>query len=61
MKLVLIEPNRPRRTPEYVAQAVGAKLVVLPGMVGGHEKVADYAGLFDYDVAQIAAALKASK
>lgn len=60
-KLVMIEPNRPRKTPQYVADAIGAKLVILPGMVGGHEKIKDYLGLFDYDVAQITAALKARK
>jgi zinc/manganese transport system substrate-binding protein len=60
-KLVLIEPNRPRKTPDYVAQSIGAKVVVVPGMVGGNEKIKDYFGLFDYDVAQITAALKDSK
>jgi hypothetical protein len=30
-------------------------------MVGGHEKIKDYFGLFDYDLAQIIAALKDSK
>ncbi|MBI3415803.1 MAG: zinc ABC transporter substrate-binding protein [Verrucomicrobia bacterium] len=60
VKLVLIEPFRPRKTPEYVAQAIGAKLVLLPGSVGGNEKVKDYLSLFDYDVEQIGAALKAS-
>jgi len=61
VKIVMIEPFRPRRTPEYVAQAIGAKLLLLPGAVGGNEKVKDYIGLFDYDVAQIAAALKEAK
>jgi ABC-type Zn uptake system ZnuABC Zn-binding protein ZnuA len=61
VKLVMIEPFRPRRTPEYVAQAIGSKLIILPAAVGGNEKTKDYLGLFDYDVAQIAAALKESK
>lgn len=61
VKIVMIEPFRPRRTPEYVAQAIGAKLLLLPGAVGGNEKVKDYIGLFDYDVAQIASALKEAK
>jgi ABC-type Zn uptake system ZnuABC Zn-binding protein ZnuA len=60
-KLVMIEPNRSRKTAQYVADAIGAKLVILPGMVGGHEKIRDYFDLFDYDVAQITAALKDSK
>lgn len=60
-KLVMIEPNRPRKTPQYVAEAIGAKLVIVPGMVGGHEKIKDYFSLFDYNVAQITAALKEQK
>jgi len=58
VKLVLIEPNRPRKTPAYVAEASGAKLVIIPQMVGGNEKVKDYFDLFDYDVGQIVQALK---
>src|SRR6266850_1218133 len=61
VKVVMIEPFRPRKTPEYVAQAVGAKLLLLPGSVGGNEKVSDYLGLFDYDIGQVVAALKDSK
>jgi ABC-type Zn uptake system ZnuABC Zn-binding protein ZnuA len=61
VKLVLVEPNRPRKTPTYVAEAVGAKLVIVPGLVNGAEKAKDYISLFDYDVAQITAALKESK
>ena len=60
-KLVMIEPNRPRKTPQYVADAIGAKLAIVPGMVGGHEKIKDYFSLFDYNVAQITAALKELK
>jgi ABC-type Zn uptake system ZnuABC Zn-binding protein ZnuA len=61
VKLVMIEPFRPYKTPEYVAQAIGAKLLRLPTSVGGNEKVKDYVSLFDYDVAQIAGALKGSQ
>ena len=60
VKLVLIEPNRSRRTPQQIAMAVGAKVVVLPGMVGGHEKIKSYFDLFDYDVGLIVSALKGS-
>jgi zinc/manganese transport system substrate-binding protein len=61
VKLILIEPFRPRKTPEYAANAIGAKLLVLPEKVGGNEKVKDYFGLFDYDVGQIVEAMKGSK
>jgi zinc/manganese transport system substrate-binding protein len=60
-KLILVEPFRPRKTPTSVAQAIGAKLLLVPASVNGHEKVKDYISLFDYDVAQIATALKESK
>jgi hypothetical protein len=55
---VLIEPFRPHKTPEYVAHAIGAKLLVLPDSVNGNGMVKDYISLFDYDVAQITAALR---
>ena len=61
LKLLMIEPFRPRKTPEYIAQAIGGKLLFLPGSVGGNEHAKDYFSLFDYDVSQVAAALKASK
>jgi zinc/manganese transport system substrate-binding protein len=58
VKLVIVEPFRPRKTPEYVAGAIGAKLLLLPGSTEGNEKIKDYIGLFDYDVAKIVEALK---
>src|SRR6185503_7491342 len=61
VKIVMIEPFRPRKTPDYVAQGAGAKLLVLPASVGGNEKVKDYFSLFDYDLAQIVVALKEAK
>jgi zinc/manganese transport system substrate-binding protein len=60
-RLILIETFRARRTPEYTANATGAKVVVLPESVGGHEKVRDYFDLFDYAVTQIDSALKSLK
>lgn len=56
VKYVIIEPNRPRRTPEYVAEAVGAKSLVLPALVGGNERIKTYFDLFDYNVSQFASA-----
>jgi len=61
VKLVLVEPFRPRKTPEYLAPAIGARLLLLPQSVGGNEQSRDYLGLLDYDVNQIATALKESK
>jgi zinc/manganese transport system substrate-binding protein len=61
VKLVIIEPFRPRKTPEYVANQIGAKLVILPEKVGGNEKTGDYVSLFDYDVKEVARALSSSR
>src|SRR2546427_3114114 len=58
VKLIMVESFRPRKTPEYVAKAAGAKLLLLAGSVDANEKVKDYFDLFDYDVAQIVEALK---
>jgi zinc/manganese transport system substrate-binding protein len=60
VKLVIVEPYRPRKTPEYVAHSLSAKLVIIPEKVEGNPKVKDYIGLFEYDVAQLSAALKAT-
>jgi zinc/manganese transport system substrate-binding protein len=61
VKLVLVETFRPRRTPEYVAQTIGAKLVVVAPAVGGNERAGDYISLFDYNVDQIVSAVKESR
>jgi zinc/manganese transport system substrate-binding protein len=61
VKLVVIEPSRPQRTPKYVADAIGGKLVILPLMVGGDDKIKSYFDLFDYDIAKITTALKAKQ
>jgi ABC-type Zn uptake system ZnuABC Zn-binding protein ZnuA len=58
VRLVVIEPFRPRKTPEYVAGATGAKLVLVPVMVGGNEKIKSCFDLFDYMVAEFTSALK---
>lgn len=58
VKLVIIDSFRPRKTPGQIAQAIGAKLLVLPLMPGGNEPGGDFFGWFDYLVAQVAAALK---
>jgi ABC-type Zn uptake system ZnuABC Zn-binding protein ZnuA len=60
VRLILSEPNRLRKTPEHIAEATGARLVLLPGLVGGTEKATDYIALFDYNVRLLADALKAA-
>ncbi len=54
VKAIIIEPNKERKTPDFVADNTGAKVLVLPGTVEGSKEVKDYVSLFDYDLAQIA-------
>ncbi|MGC8744789.1 MAG: metal ABC transporter substrate-binding protein [Verrucomicrobiia bacterium] len=58
VKLVVIEPNRPRKTPTQVASAIGAKLVICPLMPGGGNSPEDFFGFYDYVVKTIANSLK---
>ena len=58
VKLILIEPFRERKTPEFAASQTGAKIVIFPIMVGGQKETDDYLSLFDYTINQIVSALK---
>jgi zinc/manganese transport system substrate-binding protein len=60
IKLILQEPFRPHKTSDYLAQATGARVVLVPAMVGGNESIRDYFQLFDYAINQIVTALKAA-
>lgn len=57
VKAIIIEPNKEKKTPEFIAEKTGAKVLVLPGTVGGNEETEDYISLFDYNLAQLAAAI----
>jgi zinc/manganese transport system substrate-binding protein len=58
-KLILIEPNRERKVPDFVAEKAGARVVLLPIMPGVPE-APEYIDLIDYDVRQIVAAARGS-
>ena len=58
VKLVMVEPNRSKKTSEYVASSLGVKVVYLPILVGGNEEATDYIKLIDYNVKSAAKALK---
>jgi zinc/manganese transport system substrate-binding protein len=47
VKLILVEPNHERKTPMFVAQETGAKVALVPSMVGGTKEAADYFALFE--------------
>jgi ABC-type Zn uptake system ZnuABC Zn-binding protein ZnuA len=58
VKLMLIEPYFDLKTPNSIARATGAEVVVVPPSVGGVKEVTDYIKLFDYDVNLIVEAIK---
>ncbi|MGR3311244.1 MAG: metal ABC transporter substrate-binding protein [Candidatus Brocadiales bacterium] len=58
VKVIIIEPNKEKKTPDFIAKKTGAKVLVLPGTVGSNRKVKDYISLFDYNLTQLASAIK---
>jgi ABC-type Zn uptake system ZnuABC Zn-binding protein ZnuA len=60
VQLILVEPFRPRRTPMTIADATGARLVLIPEMVGGVPEAGDFFGLFDCVVERLTAGTTAS-
>lgn len=59
VKLVLMEPNRARKTPQFVADSIGAKLVVCPGLVGGSPEAKTCLDLIDHDLRALLKAAQA--
>ncbi|MGE5200256.1 MAG: metal ABC transporter substrate-binding protein, partial [Rhodospirillaceae bacterium] len=60
VKLILVEPYFDLATPQSVARATGGRVLVMPPAVGGVKEATDYFALFDYDVALLADAIKAT-
>ena len=58
VKLVMMEPNRARKTPQFVADSIGAKLVICPGLVGGSPEAKTCCDLID---SNLRALLKAAQ
>jgi zinc/manganese transport system substrate-binding protein len=50
VKILMIEPYFDLKTPESIGRETGAKVLVFPPSVGGVKEIADYLGLFDYDI-----------
>src|SRR6266853_6808903 len=48
IKLIMVEPYFDLRTPNSIAQATGATVVILMPSVGGVKEITDYFKLFDY-------------
>ena len=57
-KIIVVEPYFDLKTPQAITNQIGGKVMVLAPSVGGAKEAADYIQLFDYDIAQLAAALK---
>jgi ABC-type Zn uptake system ZnuABC Zn-binding protein ZnuA len=58
VKFVMIEPYRPRKSAEQVAEAIGARMIVLPDKTGSTPEAKDYIRLFDAIVGQLTEATK---
>ena len=50
VKIIIVEPYFNLKTPEAIARATGARVVVLMPSVGGTEEITDYFSLFDYNL-----------
>jgi zinc/manganese transport system substrate-binding protein len=60
IKLILVEPYFDLKTPESIARATGARVLVMPPSVGGIKEATDFFALFDYNVALLVNAIKAT-
>jgi zinc/manganese transport system substrate-binding protein len=59
VKIILVEPYFDLKTPNSIASATGAKVVVMMPSVGGDLKIiTDYFKLFDYDINLLTNAFK---
>jgi len=60
IRLILVEPYFDLKTPESIARATGATVLVVPPSVGGVKEAGDFFGLFDYNMTLLVNALKAA-
>ena len=56
VKLIIVEPYRPRRQAEQVSEAIGARMVVWPDKTGSTPEAKDYISLFDAIVSKLTSA-----
>ena len=61
VKVIAVEPYFDMKTPNSIARATGAQVVVLMPSVGGNSETSDYFKLFDYDVAILKQAFDATR
>ena len=58
VKVIIVKPYFDTKTPNSIAAATGAKVLVMPPSVGGVPAATDYFKLFDTDVNMLVAAIK---
>ncbi len=58
VKIILVEPYFDLKTPNSIARATGARVLVMAPSVGAEKDIADYVALFDHDVNLLADALR---
>jgi ABC-type Zn uptake system ZnuABC Zn-binding protein ZnuA len=61
VKAVLAAPYYDPRHAQFISENTGAKVVNLAHQVGGREGTGDYLSMIDYDVRQLAAALRGGR
>jgi zinc/manganese transport system substrate-binding protein len=61
VKVVIVEPYFDLKTPNSIGSATGAKVLVLLPSVGGEKEVTNYFKLFEYDIALLTKAFKATQ
>jgi zinc/manganese transport system substrate-binding protein len=60
VKVIMVEPYFDLKTPNSIASQTGAQVLVMLPSVGGEKEVTDYFKLFDYDIALLTKAFKAT-
>ena len=55
---ILVEPPYRLNHAKQISSATGAKIIVLPGSVGGIKQTVDYFSLIDYDITALIAAFR---
>ncbi len=58
IRAILVEPYFDLKTPRFIAEKTGAKVLVFYPSVGGAKEIGDYFSLFDHDVDAFVAAMK---
>jgi zinc/manganese transport system substrate-binding protein len=57
-RVIIMEPFYDRKTADLVASRVGGKVLILPPSVGGVKGLNDYVSVMNYDITQLASAVR---